>query len=120
MVVGDLNVVGIAFNEVEADTPLVVYRDRVLPSPVALQSVQAITGRNAQIIQITSQVEVFQPTQGSANQIRRKPATLADTIQISRMMIREGLDHNGNCTASRDGRQVHHACEAYGRQKMDR
>jgi hypothetical protein len=62
MVVGNLNVVGIAFNEVEADAPLVVYCDRVLSPSVAFQSVQAIAGRNAQIIQITSQVKVFQPT----------------------------------------------------------
>jgi hypothetical protein len=118
MVVYDLHVVGIALSEVKADAPLVVYRDRVLSPAITVQSVQPIAGRNSQIIEVTCQVDVFQPTQGSANQIRWKPSALAGAIQVSRMVIRECLDHRGYCTASRDVRQAHHGCGTNRRHKM--
>jgi hypothetical protein len=106
MVVCDLNIVGIALSEAKADAPLVVYRDRVLSPAVTFQSVQPVAGRNPQIIEVTCQVDVLQPTHSSSNQIRRQPSTLAGAIQVSCMVIRKRLDHREYCTTSRDVRQA--------------
>ena len=46
MVVDDFNVIGIAITPAEADSPLVIYSDAVLPLSVACQTFQTIAGHS--------------------------------------------------------------------------
>ena len=56
VVVGDLDVVGIAVAEAEADAPLVVDRDRVLVFAIAFQRMQAVARRHTEIVETALQV----------------------------------------------------------------
>jgi hypothetical protein len=58
MVVSDLHVEGISLTPPKADSPLLVDTDAVLASPVALQCFEPIAGRNTQIEEGASTVEV--------------------------------------------------------------
>jgi len=51
MVVGDLNIVGIAFSPLKADPPLVVDPDTELALTVTAQFLQPVGRRDSQIIQ---------------------------------------------------------------------
>jgi len=50
VIVCDLDIVGITIDEPEANTPLIVDTDRVLPLPVPYKLVEVITGRNLEIV----------------------------------------------------------------------
>lgn len=60
MVVDDLDVPCSAFTPDEADPPLIVDADTRLSSAIAFERLQAIAGRNAQIIQRLSGVKHLQ------------------------------------------------------------
>lgn len=64
MVVDDLNVTGMAALEAETEAPLIVDADAPLPTPIALQSLQLVVGRNTQIGQRFRPVEHRQLAQG--------------------------------------------------------
>src|SRR5688500_6379247 len=57
VIVGDLDVVGIALAPDEADTPLIVDPNAVLPAAIALQSLHAVARRHAQIGETGAVVE---------------------------------------------------------------
>lgn len=65
VIVRDLDIVGVAINEAEADSPLIVDRDRILPPAIGLERVKPVARRNAEIAQLSSQVDVLQTTYGS-------------------------------------------------------
>ena len=58
MVINNFNGVSFAVFPGEADAPLVIYPDAVLPGPVAFHGFQAIGGRHSHIIQSFSPVEL--------------------------------------------------------------
>ncbi len=60
MVVDDLNVVRVAAAPSETDPPLVVDSDAVLPAPVALERLQPVARRYAQVVQALGGVELNQ------------------------------------------------------------
>jgi hypothetical protein len=64
MVIDDLNVVGMAVFEAEAYAPLIVDADAPLPDTVALQLLQSVIGRNAQVFRLFRPVEHRQLAQG--------------------------------------------------------
>ena len=51
VIVHDFYVVRVSISPYEANPPLIVYANAVLPLPIALQGFQAVLGRNAQIFQ---------------------------------------------------------------------
>ena len=52
MVIRDLDVIGIAVSPLEADAPLVVHSETVLPCPLTFEFLEAIRGWNASRIQL--------------------------------------------------------------------
>ena len=119
VIVRDLDIVGVAINEAEADAPLIVDRDRVLPAAISLERVESVAWGNAEIAQLLSQINVLEATYGSACQIGREPCAVPCHVQVSRVTITESLDYEGNCTASRDAcqgmeRRLLRICSAAG------
>jgi len=76
MVVTDLNVVGITVDEPEADPPLIVDRNRILPSAIARKLMESISRRDPQIIQSRCQVYVLKLAGGTSGHIWRDPLAL--------------------------------------------
>ncbi len=60
MVVAELDVVGVSVHELEADPPLVVDRDGVLPRPITLEGVEAIAWRHTQVRQLSGDMHCFE------------------------------------------------------------
>ena len=60
MVVGHLYIESMAILEAEADSPLLVDEDRVLALSIATQGMQAIAGRDSEVIELLCKVNVFQ------------------------------------------------------------
>jgi len=57
VVVGDLDVEGVSFTPDEADSPLVVDPDAVLPFAIPLQLFQPIPGRHSEVLERTRAVK---------------------------------------------------------------
>jgi hypothetical protein len=72
MIIGQFDVICIAVHESKANPPLVVHGDGILSLPIMLQLVQPIARRNLQIVHVSSQIEIFQPSQDPLAKIRRK------------------------------------------------
>jgi hypothetical protein len=70
MVINDLDIVGIAIPKTEADTPLVIDRDRVLALSISLQDMQTVARRNPEIIKATRIIDVFEPPESPCQQVR--------------------------------------------------
>ena len=60
MVINDLHILSVMAGPSEADSPLIIDPDAVLPLPVAPQSLQSIAGRNAQVIEAGGDFELTQ------------------------------------------------------------
>jgi hypothetical protein len=60
MVFNDLHILGTISYPAEADPPLIVDPDALLPLTVATQSLQSIAGRNAQVIEANGDLELAQ------------------------------------------------------------
>jgi hypothetical protein len=58
MIINNLYFVGVTFFPTETDAPLVVNANAVLPPTIALQRLQVIAGRNPQIVEHSSAMEV--------------------------------------------------------------
>jgi hypothetical protein len=61
----------------EADSPLVVYTDAVLPYAVALERFQTVAGRYAQILQAAGDFKLTNFAAGDHCDIRESPAIVA-------------------------------------------
>src|SRR5579862_5865418 len=66
------NVVCIPVYEPEADTPLIVDRDSMLPLPVPAQGVQPIPGRDPEIVEACREIDVFQLPRRSSLHVPRE------------------------------------------------
>ena len=106
MVVAYLDVVGISINEAEADTPLIIHRDGILPFPLILERMKPIAWRHPEIIELGRKVHIFQFTDSSFGNVRRKAPGSPCSEQIVGPPIRERLDHATYCIASRDAWQA--------------
>ena len=93
MVVADLDVMRIAVDKPEADAPLSVHRDRVLPLSVVLERMQAIARWHLQVIQAGRQVDVFQLADGTPGDVGRKALGCPRREQVPGLPVRERLDH---------------------------
>jgi hypothetical protein len=60
VVVGDLDLVGVAVGETKADSPLVVDGNRMLPCPLSRERVKPVAWRDLEIIKPSRQVDVLQ------------------------------------------------------------
>ena len=94
VIVAELDVERIAVLESEADPPLIVDRDRVLPRAVAFERVQAIARRDAQVGHCNRDMHRLELAQGPARHIRRDALRRAGPKERLRLAIREGLNHS--------------------------
>jgi len=93
MVVGHLDVVGVAVDEAEANPPLVVDCDRVLSLSVGAEFVEPVARRNPEIVEAIRQVDVLELSPGSPENLRRQSPRPTRREKGLRVPIREGLDH---------------------------
>lgn len=106
MVIADLDVVGIAVDEAETDSPLIVYGDRVLAFSVSGKRMESVTRRYLQVLWAGSQIQVLKLARGPFRDVRRKPFCLTCSVVLLGTSIRERFDHRPECNASRDGSQL--------------
>jgi hypothetical protein len=94
VIVRDLDIVRITIDEPEANTPLVVDRNRVLPTSITLQSVKPVSGKDPQVIDARRQVDVLELPNRPPHDVRRespRPPRLVDRASVP---VRERLDHD--------------------------
>jgi hypothetical protein len=92
MVVHDLNVKGIRFNPAEADPPLIVHPNAVLPRPVTRQCFQAISWYCSEIGNHRGRMDLVQLSFCDVSNTLQPPAelTLEDLLGI---LVPERPDH---------------------------
>jgi hypothetical protein len=66
----------------------------MLTLPVILQRVQAISGRNFEIVKFLGQIHVFQFPGGSRCDVSRKALGFPVKEQVASTAISKGLDHD--------------------------
>ena len=93
MVVDDFHIVGIAPLPAEADPPLVVYPDAVLPRPGASKGFKAVPRRDPQILQAMRSVEQQQLAPGDPLK-RAEPVDSAVMKQPLRILAVEAFDRS--------------------------
>ena len=69
MVVADLNIVGVAVKESKTDPPLIVDGNGMLPFPIILERMQAISGRHLEVVEPGCQLHVFQLAGGACGDV---------------------------------------------------
>jgi len=94
MIINDLNVVSISFSKTKANSPLIVDRNGVLPRPPSSHCMKPVAGRHSQILQARSKIDILEPSDGSSEDLRRKPSWSTSGLQLLRVPVREGLDHD--------------------------
>jgi hypothetical protein len=94
MVINNFNGECIVVFPDEADTPLVINTDAVLPGPVAFQGFQAISGRHSHIIQSFSAVELHQFAKCGALDICGQTARSLAFPNLFRLFASETLNHS--------------------------
>lgn len=65
MIIDDLNFVGVAVPPYETDAPLIVDANTMLPFAIALQCLEAVAGRYAQILKAFCAMQIKQFTPGN-------------------------------------------------------
>ncbi len=60
MIINDLHIVGVAFPPDEADSPLAVDANAMLPFPFALQSLKTVARRNGHVRQLPRKIQLLQ------------------------------------------------------------
>ena len=94
MVVSDLDVKGIPIDEPKADAPLVIDRYRMLPLAVSFKLMQPVPWRKSQLVDVGSQVDVFQLSRCSLRDVRRDLLRPAGRKQLLGVSVRKRLDHS--------------------------
>jgi hypothetical protein len=72
MIIGYLDVQGIAIFPRETNPELIIDSDAELPLAFCLQSLQAVAGRSSQVVQSSGRVQQKKLSQGWPNQARRE------------------------------------------------
>lgn len=93
VIVNNFNLVGVSVFPDEAQAVTVVNANAVLSFTVAMQFLQAVSGGNAQIVQIGSGIQDEQFPQGNSLQIRREVRMALSFEQVFCVTVVKGLDH---------------------------
>ena len=72
MVIGDLDLVGVAFAPDEAHAVLIIHPDAVVPVAIATQRLQPVARRHAEIVQRTCRVDLSEFSQGGVVEAGRQ------------------------------------------------
>lgn len=94
MVIDDLDVPGFAVSPNEANAPLIVDANAVLPLPVAAQGFQAIAGRCPQIVESLCRIDCDELRACSLLDVRRQTANGVAHEDRRGAFVGEALDHD--------------------------
>ena len=98
MIVRHFDIMGVAFLPAEADAPLVIDVNAMLAKAIAGQSSQPISGRNPQIIQALSDIELYQLAPRQAVQFEGKVAQELALKEPRGVLVAKGPDHEAIIT----------------------
>ena len=93
MVVHDLNLKSIGFNPAEADPPLIVHPDAVLPPAVAGQVLQPIPGDRSEIGNHHRRMDLVQPSFSDTRDTLKPAAELAPKDPLG-LVVPERPNHS--------------------------
>ena len=96
VIVHNLNFVSVALSPHEAETPLLVNPNAMLPLSVAMQCFQAIAGRSSQVAQFGGAVQLPKLSPGDALDSLKAAARLP-TVKSPGFGAAERLDHEPDC-----------------------
>ena len=93
MIVDDLDLPCLSAAPLKADSPPVIDADAVLAEPVTLQGLEAIAGRNAEVVQSHCRIKglEFRPCP-ALESLRKVPDSMASEKRC-RALVSETLDH---------------------------
>jgi len=95
VVVAELDVVRMTVDETEADAPLVIDRNGVLPDAVSLERMEPISRRHAQVRDLERRVDGFELPERAPRHIGGHLLGLAGSEQLLGLPVSKGLDHSG-------------------------
>ena len=98
VVIAELDVVSISVYESKTNSPLVVYRDRVLPASISPKCVKPIPRRNSKIIKPHRQVQVLKLSRSTYGYMSGDTLSLTGDIEVLRTTICERFYHETNVT----------------------
>ena len=93
VIVGDLDVVRVAVLPPEADAPLIVDANTVLPGAIPFQLLQAISGRDAEVLELLCGVHEAELPEQRTLEVGREAADTLALKQALGVPIGEALDH---------------------------
>lgn len=102
MIIAQFHIGGITIQESETDPPLIVHRNRVLTGAVAMQRMQPIAGRDAQVRKCCRGAYLLQLADGPPPNRLGKSARRSCQVQFLRSAVRKSFDHFRKCNVSRD------------------
>lgn len=94
MVVAELDVVGVPVYESKANSPLIIYRYRMLAPSVSGECMQPIAGRNTQVVNARSQIDVLEFSSCPFRHLGRHPPGSSRSVKLLGTTVSERLDHS--------------------------
>lgn len=100
VIVDDRDVVRVAVLPPKADAPLIVDANTVLPRAITFQLLQAIAGRDAEVLELLCGVYEAELSEQRTLEFGREAADTLALKQALGVPIGEALDHRGNSNAA--------------------
>ena len=101
MIINNLNLEGIAVSPPKADPPLVIDANAVLASAIALELLQAVAGRDAEIVELLGGIHQSQLAEHDAVKLGGEAPDAFAPEQPLGIAIGEAGDHYANSNAAR-------------------
>jgi len=101
MVIDNRHIVGVAVTPSETDPPLVVDADAVLPGSIAAQFLEAVSGRDAKIVESLRRVDRDELAKHRPPQLGREPANWLAGEEAFGVPVAKALDHRLDVNATR-------------------
>ena len=98
MVVAELDVVRIPVNEAKTNSPLVVYRNRILALSISCKRVKPITRGNPEILKARREIHIFQLSSRSLCDVSWNTPPFSRRVQLLSAVISERLYHQAIVT----------------------
>ena len=107
MIIDDLDIVGTMVRPDEANPPLIVDTNAVLPQSVAAQSLQSVARRDREVQKVVGLMNLSQFALRGALDVGPKAAGEPPLEQGFSVAVSEGADHVGHISAIRYERQAY-------------
>ncbi len=93
MVVDDLDVMGVSAGPAEANTPLLVDADAMLPRPIAAELLEVVCGRNAKVEKAGGRVEQEKLAESDSQKLGRQPTDPLPLEETFGIPVAEATNH---------------------------